>query len=623
MRIFLSYAAEQRAQAEEFHGRLTNDGHDVFWDHEDLEAGAAYDAAIRAGIESCDAFVFLISPESVADESYARAELAMIAGRWPVPAGRVFPVMVGAMPLASVPTYLRSITIPQDGDPIASTLAAIDSLARRLRRKRWIIAVAATAVLLAVGALVWQLRVQPEVVDDLRFIAHVERIREGLLTGGDAYELHVELRNESAAPVVIEELAGDFDDERFQFVAGDSSVPDRLTIGVGETWSGLLPFRFGFPLEHRFLRDNEVGATRWRLRWTRLGLPQLSAWRAWEPRGGLAPAPAREIDAPFAARVRRLVCAGPAFAAALAEPPELVVWDAQGGARAPIPLDELPSCIASDGKYVLVGFTETSVVLAIDIETSSVTWSEHLPTTRIDGGEADLATRPISLAVDREHVWVATDGDGAGPAVLVRDLPVPRGGAGWWRLHPGIKSGVVPTAAYSLKAVDNVVWGVPKNVVPSHIVRFTPDSAAEVDGHDELLSFASDVRDVAPGFDEDTLLLCAPSNALVVARFLGGALRMVRQLANPVTDRTDLGRTWQEERLVRRGSEALAFHWTRSVLSDSPLALQLVRFGDRASGGELVFEVPGCALVDVAANGGHVWFAAVDENAQTHLLALR
>ena len=63
MRIFLSYASEDRASIEPIRFALAEQGHDIFYDREDLKPGEAFDSRIRAAIERSDLFVcFLTLP---------------------------------------------------------------------------------------------------------------------------------------------------------------------------------------------------------------------------------------------------------------------------------------------------------------------------------------------------------------------------------------------------------------------------------------------------------------------------------------------------------------------------------------------------------------------------------
>ena len=81
-KIFLSYASEQEDIAKTLKARLEAAGHDVFRDAENLERGKPYDDAIRKGIEDCDVFIFLISPQAVTPGRYSLTELKIASKKW-------------------------------------------------------------------------------------------------------------------------------------------------------------------------------------------------------------------------------------------------------------------------------------------------------------------------------------------------------------------------------------------------------------------------------------------------------------------------------------------------------------------------------------------------------------
>lgn len=129
MKVFLSYAREQRAIAEEVSTAIAVRGHDVFFDQYSLNAGLEYDATIQKEIKERDLFVFLISPDSMPGEGYVRTELGFAKRKWRNPSGKVLPVMARPTLLAEVDAYLRAVTIlyPQ-GNIAAEVSASVDAL---------------------------------------------------------------------------------------------------------------------------------------------------------------------------------------------------------------------------------------------------------------------------------------------------------------------------------------------------------------------------------------------------------------------------------------------------------------------------------------------------------------
>ncbi len=155
MKIFISYASARRDLAEPLVHALEADGHEVFFDRQDLPVGDSYHERIRDAMARADQMVFLISPESIKAGSYALSELAMAQQRWPRPAGHVLPVMAAPTPYASLPPYLTAVTVFEPKGNLAAEVAA--ELARR-RSPRWPWwAAGAAALVLSVGAAwMWQ-----------------------------------------------------------------------------------------------------------------------------------------------------------------------------------------------------------------------------------------------------------------------------------------------------------------------------------------------------------------------------------------------------------------------------------------------------------------------------------
>jgi hypothetical protein len=129
MKVFLSYAHEQVTIAKEIAARLSANDHEVFVDKEKLSAGRNYDDLIRQKVENCDAFLFLISPESIADGKYTLSELRFMKSKYGNPSGKVLPVMVKPVLYSKIPPYLRAVTVlVPEGNAAAEVVAAIKRL---------------------------------------------------------------------------------------------------------------------------------------------------------------------------------------------------------------------------------------------------------------------------------------------------------------------------------------------------------------------------------------------------------------------------------------------------------------------------------------------------------------
>ena len=128
MKIFISYASEDRDVAEKVDLALFGAGHHTFFDRESLPPGGDYHGKISLEIKESDAFVFLISPESILSGSYALTELKQAKAKWKHPKGFVLPVLVKKVSI-DIPPYLQAVTILEpEGNIPAEVIIAIANL---------------------------------------------------------------------------------------------------------------------------------------------------------------------------------------------------------------------------------------------------------------------------------------------------------------------------------------------------------------------------------------------------------------------------------------------------------------------------------------------------------------
>lgn len=153
MRVFLSYASEDRKLVEPIVLALRAQGHSVFFDREDLPPGEEYDVRIRRAIENSQLFIFMLSPNSLDAGSYTLTELAIAQRTWEHPAGRLLTVVLRPVGSDQVPAYLKAITLLQpEGNVAAGVADAVHRITvarRRARVKTIAIAVAAVGIVFA------------------------------------------------------------------------------------------------------------------------------------------------------------------------------------------------------------------------------------------------------------------------------------------------------------------------------------------------------------------------------------------------------------------------------------------------------------------------------------------
>ncbi|MGZ8211871.1 MAG: SUMF1/EgtB/PvdO family nonheme iron enzyme [Burkholderiales bacterium] len=188
VKVFLSYASEDRPVAEQISLALAAQGHDVCVDREDLPPGDEFHTRIRRAIETSDQFVFLVSAHALDAGSYTINELEIAQKTWPHPAGRVLPVLLRPTDLARVPNYLKSVTLLQTEGNVAAMVAdAVHRIARSRRRALAgrLLAVAAGVVVLAIAAGVYFWRGAPADEVTGKDGAPAVRIPEGVFVMGD------------------------------------------------------------------------------------------------------------------------------------------------------------------------------------------------------------------------------------------------------------------------------------------------------------------------------------------------------------------------------------------------------------------------------------------------------
>ena len=123
MKIFLTYASEDKDTAEQVYFALVGNRHTVFFDRASLPPGGDYNARIRQAIFDSDMLVFLISENSVTKSSYALTELAFAQSKWPHPREVVIPVMIRKIDYKRIPNYLKAVTILEPRGDVAAEVA--------------------------------------------------------------------------------------------------------------------------------------------------------------------------------------------------------------------------------------------------------------------------------------------------------------------------------------------------------------------------------------------------------------------------------------------------------------------------------------------------------------------
>lgn len=156
MKIFLSYASQDREIAQSINHALREQGHDVFFDREDLMPGEEFHNQIRQTIERADLFVFLMSEHAIDPGSYTLNELGIAEKVFKKASGRLLPVMLQPISMDRLPTFAMSVTLLQSPGNIPAAVAdAVHRIAQKQRRNSFTKIGAGVAAIALIGAGAW------------------------------------------------------------------------------------------------------------------------------------------------------------------------------------------------------------------------------------------------------------------------------------------------------------------------------------------------------------------------------------------------------------------------------------------------------------------------------------
>lgn len=137
MKIFLSYASQDRAVAQAINHALQEQGHDVFFDREDLPPGEEFHIRIRQAIEASELFVFLLSEAALDPGSYTLSELDIAEKSRKQASGRLLPVLLQPLAFERLPPFAKSVTVLDSPGNIPAAVADAVYRIAQSRRRAW------------------------------------------------------------------------------------------------------------------------------------------------------------------------------------------------------------------------------------------------------------------------------------------------------------------------------------------------------------------------------------------------------------------------------------------------------------------------------------------------------
>jgi hypothetical protein len=124
VRVFISYARKDRPWVQEFTAGLREAGLDTYFDIADLSPGEPWQDRLESALRASEAFVFVLSPDSVVSPSTLLELGAAIGGD-----KRIIPVATGDLNWKDVPEvllryqFLTERSAKEAGRRVAQTLA--------------------------------------------------------------------------------------------------------------------------------------------------------------------------------------------------------------------------------------------------------------------------------------------------------------------------------------------------------------------------------------------------------------------------------------------------------------------------------------------------------------------
>jgi hypothetical protein len=157
--IFISYASERAALAEDIAAALAVEGHRVFLDRLLLKAGEPYRGDLSDAIAAADLFVIVVSSEIFKPESYVLTELEAAKRELVTRGLRILPVVILPVDYKRVDPVLRRLTaLYPEGDVAAEVAARVHEIVRgATATSRMEIAPGLTDARLAVYRALWSL----------------------------------------------------------------------------------------------------------------------------------------------------------------------------------------------------------------------------------------------------------------------------------------------------------------------------------------------------------------------------------------------------------------------------------------------------------------------------------
>ena len=485
MNIFISYASDDRAIAEQVAHSIRSRGHTVFFDRVNLPPGEGYEAQIEDGISKASVMVFLISPESVAPGRFTLTELNLAEKKWPSANLNVLPVMLRETEFDSIPSYLKSVTILEPvGNIPAEVSNALEHMAGTWKRRVKPIAILSTVSVSLVAVGIYLIPPKPDF--DVEVIG--PKIEErGLFKRPNVYSIDVTALNKGkvAGRVVSvsldvepknglkiqEDLESTILDEQ-TLVASGAAFKRTIMVGTGENSDSS---KWRVCLHFETIEESCSSFVKW-------SAPEKNPYSDYFP-----------ISASYLGKAQAIIWDGESYLIAASSPNHIIRVNERGDIVAERALKGIPTALTKGTLGLYLATSSPDNVLRLNLETLKpeneidVQLSAELKGTFGD----PVSNTPVNIAQDGQYVWIITRGGASGNGLAYFDANLSK-----IKTPPYFEDISFDLAGMSLRSGDGAVWSGETDTTPTSVIKMTTDSVTEFSGHD--YDIASCVTDILP-----------------------------------------------------------------------------------------------------------------------------
>lgn len=605
MKVFLSYAGEDRAIAESVAYSLRGRGHKVFFDKISLPPGDSYEDRIADAVKDADVFVFLISPHSVTPGSFTLTELNYAETKWPSPARRVLPVMAVKTGYDDIPAYLKAVTVLEPKGNIATETAdAVDAMRRF--PIRWPIAIG--LALIGVGALFGLYTLISPAPRLVLTAQQPQPWERGYFGTPGRYRIGLSSENAGGAPAHISELRLDVKPPGALVTPAADQPPgasDALTLPPGVKTDRAI---IAQP------QAADLTQVRWRACILETDLGEVCSPEAsWQPQGDFSPATAFTLDPGISRNAFAVASTGDGFVILRGKPATVLRLDAGGAIIASHALAGEPTAFYADDTGIYVGTRGPDAIVKLDraslapIATAAVTF----PPDR--GDNEAVSSTPVEIARGGDRLWIITRGGASGAGVLhmKTDLTDP--------VVPPYYSDIAFDARdMVLQSDGNTVWASETNTTPASLRKLTPDAVVTYGGHDyEIASCATGVLVKA-----DTLLVPDCEGIVQEVEEAAGALRIRSRVASLLGYKSGMS-IWTTVKMRPGPGDGGALVLNAERTAEAPIVSATVNRLNPPRGLAMPLDLTGIGIVDAAFQDDVFMIIIESADGQRDTLALR